>query len=147
MKQKLFLLFGLITCSLLGAEKEESRAGFEPYVPTKIEWLALEVQADLRTDATEETRYALTILVRKANTITILVRYSPDVDREIMNAAIEMARSTIRQTARCGCGLRFLGPPHKNTGFRLPPTVKNSSKGRECYPVFESGPLPSFPEW
>jgi len=74
--------------------------GAEAYTPAKIEWLATVLQADLRTELTEENKFLLSITYRDPETILIYVRYLPTVQREIMNTTIAGAREVIKTTAK-----------------------------------------------
>ena len=81
-------------------DRTASRPGLQPYVPSRIEWLTTTLQASLRTDLTEETKFVLQITSPDSETILIYVRYLPDVNREVMNINIDSAREVIRITAR-----------------------------------------------
>ena len=77
-----------------------NRPGLTPYTPNKIEWLALIMRASLRQDVSIYHPYSLDIFPIDHETILIVVRYQPDVSREMMNRAIEAAREAIRSTAQ-----------------------------------------------
>jgi hypothetical protein len=66
--------------------------GLQPYTPSKIEWLALELNAYHRTGALGKDGYSITYIAVGADTITILVQYIEGVDREAMNVTVEAAR-------------------------------------------------------
>jgi hypothetical protein len=67
-----------------------------PYTPSRLEWLAVDLNAQLRTDLTETTGYQLQLIpIAGRDTILIFVRYLPSVDREAMNMGIDAARKVI----------------------------------------------------
>ena len=86
-----------LVCARLLPEKNSP--GLQPYTPTRIEWLAVTLQAALREDATEEKPFMLNIVVLDSETVLIHVRYLPTVDRKVMNMSIDTARKVIHITA------------------------------------------------
>ena len=79
-------------------QQVQSKPGLLPYTPTRIEWLALVVNAQLRQDATVDNPFSLSVVQSDHETLLIFVRYHPKTDREIMNRSIETAREVIRIT-------------------------------------------------
>ena len=77
-----------------------NRPGLIPYTPTQIEWLALTTKAGLRQDASTDRPYSLDIIPVDHETLLIVVRHHPAVNREMMNRAIDTAREAIRSTAK-----------------------------------------------
>ncbi|MBU6482082.1 MAG: hypothetical protein KGS09_16220 [Nitrospirae bacterium] len=76
-----------------------NRPGLTPYTPTKIEWLALTMRASLRQNASTDSPYSLDIIPVDHETLLIVVRYHPTVNREMMNRTIVTAREVIMSTA------------------------------------------------
>jgi|SRR5215469_11616099 len=74
--------------------------GLQPFTPTRIDWLALRLQAALREDETDTTGFQLDIGTDDPETILIYVRHLSDVNREAMNIAIDDARKMIGITAK-----------------------------------------------
>ena len=81
-------------------QQTTNRPGLTPYTPTEIEWLALTMRASLRQDASTDHPYSLDIIPADHETLLIVVRYEPTVNREIMNRTIDTAREAIRSTAK-----------------------------------------------
>ena len=81
-------------------QQTPNRPGLTPYTPTKIEWLALAVNSQLRQDASAHFPFSLSVVHSDHETLVIFVRYHPTVNREIMNRTIETAREVIRSTAK-----------------------------------------------
>lgn len=99
MKPFLFVLcisFGLLAQPTFG----QSKPGLVPYTPTRIEWLATVLQAQLRQDITEESRFHLEIVNSDHETILIFVRYLPNVNREVMNTTIQTVREVTMIAAK-----------------------------------------------
>jgi hypothetical protein len=82
------------------AQQTPDRPGLRPYTPTQIEWLALTVNSQLRQDASVDSPYSLAVVQSNHETLLILVRYDPTVNREIMNSTINAAREVIMTTAK-----------------------------------------------
>jgi hypothetical protein len=80
------------------AQPVESKPGLQPYVPNRIEWLALVLNSQLRQDSTTDSPFNLSIVNSNHETILIFVRYHPNMNREIMNMAIDTARKVIQIT-------------------------------------------------
>jgi hypothetical protein len=81
-------------------QQTPNRPGLAPYTPTEIEWLALTMRASLRQDASTDHPYSLDIILVDHETLLIVVRYHPTVNREIVNRTIDTAREAIRSTAK-----------------------------------------------
>lgn len=71
--------------------------GLQPYAPTRIEWLALELNAMARDELATDHPWS-TAFARAAdpNTITVWVRYQPWADRELINKAVDNAKRLAR---------------------------------------------------
>jgi hypothetical protein len=69
--------------------------------PTRLQWLALYMQAAARHEASASEGYTMGFAgLESENTILIHVRYLPSVNREIMNGAIATARTIIEHEAK-----------------------------------------------
>jgi len=77
-----------------------NRPGLTPYSPTRIEWLALDVRSQLQQDASADSPFFLSVVHVDHETLLIVVRYLPTVNREMMNSAIDSARKVIITRAR-----------------------------------------------
>jgi hypothetical protein len=103
----------LITAALLGgaiwvwSEEQSERStklekleGFKPYTPSRLEWLAVELNAYARTHLSSETGFSITFLpLLDADTIMIYVLHLPNAGRAALNVAIDNARNEISRTA------------------------------------------------
>ena len=81
-------------------QQTPSRPGLTPYTPTEIEWLALTTRVSQRQDASTDHPYSLDIIPVDHETLLIVVRYHPTVNREMMIGAIDTARGVIMRTAK-----------------------------------------------
>jgi hypothetical protein len=81
-------------------QQTQSRPGLTPYTPTKIEWLALAVNSQLRQDSSADRPFFLSVVQMDHETLLIVVRYHPTVNREMMNSTINTAREVILSTAK-----------------------------------------------
>jgi len=81
-------------------QQTPNRLGRTPYTPTKIEWLAVTMRARLRQDASIGSPYSLDIISVDHETLLIVVRYHPTMNREIMSETIDTAREVIMSTAK-----------------------------------------------
>ena len=99
-RKSLIVFFYLFVTTALAQQEKATPPGLQPYVPTRIEWLSLDLNSHLRQDATVDSPFTLNILNTDHETILIFVRYSPNVNREILNMAIDTARKVINITAK-----------------------------------------------
>jgi hypothetical protein len=81
-------------------QQTPNRPGLTPYTPTKIEWLALAVNSQLRQDFSADRPFFLSVVQVDHETLLIFVRYHPTVNREMMNSTINNARDVILITAK-----------------------------------------------
>lgn len=93
------LIASLVITTAL-AEPTQSKPGLQPYVPNRIEWLALVLNSQLRQDPTVDSPYSVNIVNTDHETILLFVRYQPNVNREVLNMAVDMAREVIQTTAK-----------------------------------------------
>jgi hypothetical protein len=91
-----YLFLAGIGAFALAQSRTSQREGAKPFTPTRLEWMAVELNAQMRTDATAENPFQMTFVpVENEDAILIYVTYLPSVDREIMNQAVETARQVI----------------------------------------------------
>lgn len=74
---------------------ENTSPGNQRYRPTRIEWLAVELQAKLGTKNLAYDRFTLSIAksLTVPDTLVVNVRYLPDVDPRIMYMAVQYAKN------------------------------------------------------
>ena len=73
----------------------------KPYTPNRLEWLALESNAIVRTDTLDEQGYYLVFIpIEKDSTILIYVKYTTNTNRAAMNIGIDAARKVLQINAK-----------------------------------------------
>lgn len=94
------LLFA-ITASVPAQETSANLQGWKPYTPTRLEWFAVEMNAENRVQLSEASGYSLDFLpIEKEDSILIYVQYLPTVNRQVMNMSIDTARKLISIKAK-----------------------------------------------
>ena len=81
-------------------KQTQNQPGITPYTPTKIEWLAIAVNSQLRQDSSADRPFSLSVVQVDHETLLIVVRYHPTVNREMMSRTIDTAREVIMITAK-----------------------------------------------
>jgi hypothetical protein len=76
--------------------------GALPYRPSRLEWLAVNLSAELRVPLSVDNGFSMNFVpMVNENTILIYVRYIPSVvNREVMNLAIDGARKVISMISK-----------------------------------------------
>ena len=97
-KSRLLFLMLFFTCPTIKAQINE---GSKPYIPTRLEWFALEMNSTYRVELSESTNYSIQFIpLEKSNTILICVFYMPSADRELMNTHIENIKEMVKLNAK-----------------------------------------------
>lgn len=73
--------------------------GMLPYTPTRVEWLALELEASYRQDFSNDSDYSVHYLAKPPNTILIFVHYRNETSAAKVDSGIDAAKQIVRQTA------------------------------------------------
>ncbi len=81
-------------------EKTSKLEGGRPYAPSRLEWLAVELNASLNIRLSKAGYSIDFIPVEKENAIMIYVTYLSNVDRELMNMDIDSVRDIIAIKAK-----------------------------------------------
>ena len=81
-------------------QQTQNQPGITPHTPTKIEWLALAANSQLRQDSSADRPFSLSVVQVDHETLLIVVRYHPTVNREMMHRTIDTAREVIMITAQ-----------------------------------------------
>jgi len=89
--------FGAFLSLTLMSAQRTAHPGSEPFMPTRMDWLIVELQACCRADGlpVEGEGFDLQFTNPDSETVLIYVTYSPTVDRAVMNIAIDAARKVI----------------------------------------------------
>jgi hypothetical protein len=92
--------FAISVSSISKAASESDKPGLAPYVPMRIEWLALVTNSIVRQELSAESPFSLGVVEADHETLVIFVLYRPTVNRESLNKAIDNARKIIMKTAK-----------------------------------------------
>ena len=77
-------------------DRSSDLEGVKPYTPSRLEWLAVELNANLRVSMSVNNGYLMSFIpIKKEDAILIYVRHLPNVNREVMNISINSAREVI----------------------------------------------------
>ena len=89
----MFLLIFILNTSAYASK------GSEGYTPSKLEWLAMEMNVMSKTEASTSGIYMAFVGIERSNEILIYVRYHPSTDRELLNLQINNAKELIHKKA------------------------------------------------
>ena len=89
----MLLVIVLAGFALAQQTDKEVAEGGKPYIPSRLEWMALEMNANFLIDDYSVNNFSLYIYpLHYQDTIVICVRYSPSVNLKAMNYKIDNAR-------------------------------------------------------
>lgn len=99
----LMSLFIVCAIAILGHAMRSAappvQPGMAPYTPTRLEWLALDLEASYHEDFARDSNYSLHYLPKPPNTVLIFVHYKSDTSAESVNHAIDSAKEVVYQDA------------------------------------------------
>ena len=76
-----------------------TEAGMIPYTPSRVEWLALDLEASYHQDFGRDSDYSLHYLPKPPNTILVFVHYKSETSVETVDKAIDTAKQLVNQDA------------------------------------------------
>ena len=95
------LVVVFLALSAIVVEAQDNRLGkspgLEPYIPTQLEWFALNLNARNAYRNIVYDGFAFSYSAAGPDTIVLLVGYLPNVDRAKMNISVEWARRAIEE--------------------------------------------------
>ena len=71
--------------------------GLMPYTPTRIEWLALDLEASYHQDFGHDSGVSLHYLAKPPNTVLVFIHYTSEASAEAVDNAIETAKQLVKQ--------------------------------------------------
>lgn len=96
-------LFTVCTIAILGLAMQPAapptQPGMTSYTPTRLEWLALDLEASYHEDFGPDNNYSLHYLPKPPNTVLIFVHYKNETSAENVNHAIDSAKEVVYQDA------------------------------------------------
>jgi hypothetical protein len=93
----------IFVSSIVWAQDQTGKLeGIKPFTPTRLEWLAVELNASSRVEELFVNPHLTMDFVpmMNSNTIIIYVTYLPNTDRKIINKYIDGARKLISKKAK-----------------------------------------------
>ena len=81
------------------ATPRPTEPGMMPYTPTRLEWLALDLEALYRIPILSEGNYGVDYWAKPPNTIKIAVVYTHDASAGIVDLVIEQAKGLAKTDA------------------------------------------------
>ena len=102
MRKSLIGFFTLCLMGVLGLAMHPAaptQPGMTPYTPTRLEWLALDLEASYHQDFGRDSNYSLHYLPKPPNTVLIFVDYKSEASTEAVNHAIDSAKEVVSQDA------------------------------------------------
>ena len=100
------LTIGLLTSctiAILGLAVQpaapQKQPGMVPYTPTRLEWLAIDLEASYHEDFALNSEYSLHYLPKPPNTVLIFVHYKSEAAAEAVNHAIDAAKDVVNHDA------------------------------------------------
>ena len=87
-------VLGLTSSGVFSAQRA-SHPGAEPFTPTRMDWLIVELQACCRHDGLSVDGFDLQFTNPDPETVLIYVTYLSTVDREAMNVTIDSMKRVI----------------------------------------------------
>lgn len=82
-----------------GGAPSVTEPGMMPYTPTRIEWLAMDLEASYHQDLGSDSNYSLHYLPKFPNTILIFVHYRSEASAGTVDKVIDTARQLVNQNA------------------------------------------------
>src|SRR5215467_11327123 len=67
------------------AQPGRAQPGMTPYTPTRLEWLALDLEASYHEDIGQKRVYSLHYLQKQPNTVIILAQYKSEASKDPVN--------------------------------------------------------------
>src|SRR5215472_18374468 len=74
-----------------------AQPGMMPYTPTRLEWLAVDLEASYHQDFSRDTPYSLHYLPKPPNTVLIYVHYTNETSTSALETAIDAAKGQVNQ--------------------------------------------------
>ena len=95
----LVVVFLALSAILVKAQESQlgKNPGLEPYIPTQLEWFALDLNARNTYRNILYDGFAVSYSTAGSDTIVLLVGYIPNVNRAKMNISIASARRAIEE--------------------------------------------------
>lgn len=74
-------------------------AGMEPYTPSRLQWLAMDLEASYRLEYSEAVGYAVDYIAIAPDTIVVEVDYSAKTSAKLIDNAVDHAAQLAKRSA------------------------------------------------
>lgn len=96
-------LFAVCSVATLALARQSvgstTEPGMLPYAPTRLEWLALDLEASYHQDFSRDSDYSLHYISKPPNTVVIYVHYVSEASAGTVDNAIDTAKQLVDQDA------------------------------------------------
>ena len=82
------------------AQAKASHPGQKAYTPTRMEWLVTSLQAQLRKDMTDSSKFMVQIYAKDSETLVMYVLHLADVNKNAMDIQLKANREVIKLTTK-----------------------------------------------
>ena len=89
----------LLLAALVARSNPPAQPGMMPYTPTRLEWLAVDLEASYHQDFGRDSNYSLHYLPKAPNTVLIYVHYTSETSAGALDTVIDAAKQQVTQDA------------------------------------------------
>jgi len=93
------LCAGLLLAAVAVRSSPPAQPGMMPYTPTRLEWLAVDLEASYHQDFSHDSPLSLHYLPKPPNTVLIYVHYTSETSPAALEGAIDAAKGQVNQDA------------------------------------------------
>src|SRR5262249_61848142 len=93
------LCAGLLLAAVAVRSNPPAQPGMMPYTPTRLEWLAVDLEASYHQDFGRDSTYSLHYLPKPPNTVLIYVHYTSETPAGTLKIAMDAAKQQVNQDA------------------------------------------------
>jgi hypothetical protein len=90
---------GLLVAAFAARSNPPVQPGMMLYTPTRLEWLAVDLEASYHQDFSRDSNYSLHYLPKAPNTVLIYVHYTSETAATTLDSAIDAAKGQVSQDA------------------------------------------------
>jgi hypothetical protein len=90
---------GFLLAAFAARSNPPAQPGMVPYTPTRLEWLAVDLEASYHQDFSRDSPYSLHYLPKAPNTVLIFVHYTSETPPGTLEKVIDTAKQQVNQDA------------------------------------------------
>ena len=100
MKQFILIVCGLLLlAAFVVTSNPSTQPGMLPYTPTRLEWLAVDLEASYHQDFSHDSDFSLHHLPKPPNTVLVILHYTSQTSPETVDRAINTAKQLVNANA------------------------------------------------